>query len=59
MPTLIHHLSEMPRLPLHVAGDVCRIVMAEPYSADSESSRTKGVKVPDHCLVNTQAQSPN
>ena len=40
MPTLIHHLSEMPHLPLHVEGDVCRIVMAEPYSADSESTRT-------------------
>jgi hypothetical protein len=53
MPTLIHHLSEMPRLPLHVEGDVCRIVMDAPYSADSESTRTNAelrkTWIKEHC----------
>lgn len=53
MPTPIHHLCEMPRLSLHVEGDVCRIVMDAPYSADSESTRTNAelrkAWIKEHC----------
>ena len=40
MPAPIYNFSKILYLPLQVQGDECRIVMDEPYSPDSESTRT-------------------
>lgn len=61
MSIQIRRLNEIPHLPLHVEGDVCRIVMCEPYSYTVKtiltSAELRKAWIKERCVSSTVAET--